>query len=138
VIAILPLAIDIIGGNLISYREIQAELFLLFAGYVVLSPWWHCQNYFLVHGKGQELMTVVFRTSVIGLLAWLFLMWLLGALGIYLGFLVQMVLRMLGLVAAARKHWPLTIAWDGVAAGLVLLGAGFAVSVSGLPHFAAR
>jgi hypothetical protein len=65
-------------------------------------------------------------------------MWMLGPLGIYVGFLVQMLMRMFGLVASARKHWRVTIAWDGVAAGLVLLGAGFAVSVSGLSTIAAR
>jgi len=138
VIAILPLAIDGVGGNLIAYRGIQTELFLLFAGYVVLSPWWHCQNYFLVHGKGQELMRVVFSTSVIGILIWLLLMWLLGPLGIYVGFLVQMVSRMLGLVLAAKKHWPVMIAWDGVAAGFVLLGIGLAISVSESITVAAR
>ena len=138
VVAIFPLAIDVIGGNLIAYRGIQTEIFLLFASYVVLSPWWHCQLYFLVHGKGQEMMGVTLRTSVIGISAWLLLMWLLGPLGIYLGFLVLMLLRMLGIVVSARRHWPLTIAWDGVVAGLGLLGVGFAVSANGLPHFASR
>jgi O-antigen/teichoic acid export membrane protein len=137
VIAIFPSAIDVIGGNLIAYRGIQAELLLLFAAYVVLIPWWHCQNYFLVHGKGQELMRVVLRTSVMGVFSWLLLMWFLGPLGIYLGFLVQMLMRMSGLVISAKEHWPVTIAWDGVAAALVLLGAGFTVSVSGLSTIAA-
>jgi len=130
VIALFPSASDAIGGNLIAYRAIQTELLLLFAGYVVLIPWWHCQNYFLVHGKGQELMWVVFRTSVMGIVSWLLLMWWLGPLGIYLGFLVQMIMRMSGLVISARGQWPVTIAWDGVALGLALLGAGFAVSIT--------
>jgi hypothetical protein len=45
---------------------------------------------------------------------------------------------MAGLVFTARKHWPVTIAWEGVAVGLVLLGAGFAVSVIAFPAIAAR
>jgi O-antigen/teichoic acid export membrane protein len=138
VIALFPLVARVIGGNLVAYQAIQTELLLLFAGYVVLSPWWHCQNYFLVHGKGQELMGVVFTTSAVGILSWLLFMWLLGPLGIYLGFLFQMLVRMAGLVFTARKHWPVTIAWEGVAVGLVLLGAGFAVSVIAFPAIAAR
>src|SRR5206468_1752711 len=90
VIGIFPSAISLVGGNLVAYQAIQIELMLLFAGYVVLCPWWHCQNYFLVYGKGRELMRVVFKSSVIGVVVWLLLMWWLGSIGIYVGFLVQM------------------------------------------------
>ena len=84
------------------------------------------------------MMRVVFKSSVIGVVVWLLLMWWLGSIGIYVGFLVQMIVRMSGVVIFARRQWLITIAWDGVALGLALLGAGFAVSVSDLSALTVR
>jgi hypothetical protein len=39
-----------------------------------------------------------------------------------------MLLRVLAIVPLARRRWPITIAWDGVAGGLLLVFAGLAVS----------
>lgn len=129
-IVLAPLTIDLIGGNLIAYRDMQIELTLLFAAYVILPPWWHAQNYFLIHGEGRQLMRIVLRTSLIGTAAWLLLMAVLGPIGIYIGFAVQMLVRMMGAVKNAGMRWPITIAWEGVAIGLALLCLGFSLSQS--------
>ena len=69
-------------------------------------------------------MRITVVTSVVGVACWIALMWLLGPIGIYWGFLVQMCVRTVAIVAAARKEWPVKIAWDGVAVGaLIALGA---------------
>lgn len=128
VIAIYPATIGVLGGKLIAYQAMNVELLLLFASYVLLSPWWHCQNYYLVHGKGQQLMKIVLVTSVVGVVTWLMLMWLLGPIGIYIGFMAQMLLRTSAIVAFAKKHWSVTIAWEGVALGLLLTLGGFVIS----------
>ena len=128
VIALYPAAIDLLGGKLIAYRAMNIELLLLFASYVLLSPWWHCQNYFLVHGKGEQLMKIMLTTSVAGIVIWVLLMWLLGPVGIYIGFMAQMLLRTLAIVLVAKRYWPVTIAWEGVAAGLLLTVGGFLIS----------
>lgn len=130
VIILFPIVIDLVGGNLIVYRNMHIELTLLFSAYVVLSPWWHAQNYFLVHGEGGQLMRIVFRTSVIGTAVWLVLMAVLGPIGIYIGFLVQMLVRMFGAIRSAKMRWAITVEWGGVAIGLVLLGLGFSISQS--------
>jgi len=39
-----------------------------------------------------------------------------------------MLLRVVGIVISARKRWPVTIAWEGVAAGILLTLVGFVVS----------
>lgn len=130
VIVLAPLSIDLVGGNLVAYRDMQLELTLLFAAYVVLPPWWHVQNYFLVHGEGRQLMRIVFRTSVVGTAMWILLMAMLGPIGIYIGFVVQMLVRMMGAVRYAGMRWPITIAWEGVVMGLILLGLGFSLSQS--------
>lgn len=128
VIALFPPAIDMVGGNLVAYRTMTVELLLLFAAYVISVPWAHVQNYFLLHGHGRELMSIVFRTSAIGVTIWLLLMALLGPIGIYVGFFVQILVRTVGAVKNAKRRWLITIAWDGVVVGLMLLGVGFLVS----------
>lgn len=128
IIAAFPKAIGIIGGQLITYKGMVIELFLLFSGYIVLAPFWHCQNYFLATGKGREYMKVMLGSSLVGVTLWVGFMWLFGPIGIYLGFFTQMVIRMLGTVISAKKYWPIRIAWDGVAAGILLLAVGLVVS----------
>jgi O-antigen/teichoic acid export membrane protein len=134
VLAAVPVAINLAGGNLAAYRGMHVELFLLFAAYAVCIPWWHSQNYYLVHGKGKELMKVMLVTSVVGLGLWLLAMWTLGVVGVYLGFLVQMTVRMLGTVIWARRVWAIRALWEGAAIALLLLGAG-SLAASSLADF---
>lgn len=130
VIAFFPRALSWVGGNLTAYRSMTLEMSLLFASYVLLSPWWHCNNYYLVHGKGRELMNVVLATSATGVAVWILLMWLLGPIGIYVGFFLQMLVRTLGIVLSARRRWSVTIAWDGVVGGIVFTTLGYLFAVS--------
>jgi O-antigen/teichoic acid export membrane protein len=128
VLALFRPAITAVGGQATAYRSMGPELLCLIAAYVVLSPFWHCYNYYLVHGEGLEAMHLTTITSVIGIAAWLMLMWFVGPIGVYAGFLLQMLLRVIAVVWFARRRWSLSIAWDGVAAGLALTAAGFALS----------
>lgn len=124
VLLLLPVVIDALGGNLLAYRSMGFELFLLFSGYAVAIPWWHSQNYYLVHGYGKTLMNVVLTTSAIGLAAWLALMVLQGVIGIYVGFVVQMFIRTLGTLLWARRHWNIHVAWQGSLVALLLFAVG--------------
>jgi hypothetical protein len=127
-IGLYPTLMELLGGNLLAYRHMTLELLLLFSAYLFLCPWWQCYNYYLAYGQGRELVRIVLLTSVAGLSVWLVLMWWVGPLGIYLGFLAQMALRSIGIIMAARKKWPIAIAWDGVVAGGILTLAGFEVA----------
>jgi peptidoglycan biosynthesis protein MviN/MurJ (putative lipid II flippase) len=95
---------------------------------VLLTPWWHCYNYYLVHGEGQEVMRITVVTSALGIAVWIALMWVFGPIGIYVGFMTQMLLRVILIVVLARRKWPITVAWEGVAAGVLLTLVGFLVS----------
>jgi hypothetical protein len=117
----LPLITDAIGGNLLAYRGLTTELCILFAGYAVAIPWWHTQNYYLVHNRGAELMKVVVATSLLGLVAWAVAMWVLGVIGVYLGFMLNMLIRSVGALAWGRRYWALRLAWRGPAIALALL-----------------
>ena len=55
-------------------------------------------------------------------------MWRLGSLGVYIGFLVQMLLRSIAIIFESRKHWPVRLDFSGILAGLTMLAAGFLVS----------
>ncbi len=128
VITLFPLTTSILGGNLAAYQSMHLELFLLFSSYVLLIPWWHCQNYYFAHGMGSNLTKNVLITSVIGIPVWFVLMWLLGPIGIYIGFMTQVLLRSIGVIYGAKKIWPVTISWDGVTIGILVLLGSFVLS----------
>ena len=119
-IAIFPLVLNILGGNLSYYQSAHLELVLLVLSYVVLIPWWHCQNYFLAYDKGPSVMKILVTTSVIGIVCLVILLLTVGPLGIYVGFFVQMVLRSVGALVVSRRNWLVHISWDGMAAGIIL------------------
>lgn len=128
VISVFPIAMKMLKGNLLYYQSMSFELFLLFSSYVVLSPWWHYQNYFLAYDKGPSIMRIVLITSVIGIVAWIILMWLFGPIGIYIGFMLQMLLRSVGIIIVGKKYWPVQISWDGLVVGVLINIAGFLIS----------
>ena len=127
-IALFPSTIKVFGGNLVAYQSMNLELFFLFSSYVLLSPWWHCHNYFLAYDKGPSVMRVILITSVIGIIAWLMLMWQLGTIGIYIGFMTQMLLRSAGILFVAKKYWPVKMSWAGVTIGMLMTFIGFVFS----------
>jgi len=128
VVLVLPPLLGLAGGNLLQYRSIGPDLSWLFAGYAVAIPWWHAQNYFLVHGQGRQLMSVVIASTVAGVAVWLLMMWWLGVVGVYAGFMVQMLIRSACIWWVARRAWSLRLAWQGPALALVLLAGASALS----------
>ncbi|MGA2399112.1 MAG: lipopolysaccharide biosynthesis protein [Steroidobacteraceae bacterium] len=125
---LLPWLTRLVGGNLRNYANMSVELSLLFSAYVILIPWWHCQNHFVAHNMGRTILRVVVSTSIAGVLCLLLLMWRFGSLGVYIGFLVQMLLRSIAIIFESRKHWPIRLDFSGILAGLGMLAAGFLVS----------
>jgi O-antigen/teichoic acid export membrane protein len=128
VIGLFPAATRVVGGNLIHYQSLGPELLLLVSAYVVVIPYWHCQNYLLAFDQGSSIVKLHVTTGVIGMATLLGLIWLIGPLGIYIGFLVQMALRSAGALTIARAQWPITVSWGGVVGGIALATAGFIVS----------
>ena len=124
VLVVGPIAVRLVGASLAPYAGLEYPLFFLFAAYAVSIPWWHVQNYYLVHSKGRELMFVIIGTSVIGLLAWVAAMSMLGNIGVYVGFALMMLIRSAGAFACARRLWPVLLMWEGTLIALGLLGAG--------------
>lgn len=129
----LPIAQRHFGGNLTNYQSLNLELFLLLAAYSVSIPWWHSQNYFYAFGKGRELMGISVVGSAAGFCALFAAMWLFGVLGVYVGFLLQMLIRAGTALYSARAAWRVSSMWDGVTISVAILVVGLIVarSVSG-------
>lgn len=126
----LPLFTALGGGNLPAYRNIGTELFVLSAAYAVSIPWWHAQNYFLVHGLGKKLLYVTIISSSIGVALSLSLMALWGPIGIYLGFLSQTLIRSAVSYWIARRDWQVELMWQGPCISLIMLAAALALTES--------
>ncbi len=120
-----PIAAGLIGGNLANYESMRLELLLLVIGYISIVPFWHCQNYLLAFDKGPAMMRIHFVSSLIGVGVLVALLLWLGPLGIYLGFLVQMVLRSAAAVTVTRRRWRIAIGWEGLLAGAGIAVVGF-------------
>ncbi|MES2208445.1 MAG: oligosaccharide flippase family protein [Pseudomonadota bacterium] len=128
VIIAFPSVIKFFGGNLLLYQSLNIGLSFLFSGYIFLTPWWHCQNFFLANGMGQNLLKITLLTSFIGVAFLLGFMKFFGPIGIYLGFLFQMILRALGIVFVARQNWAINISWQGVIIGIGMVFSGLLIS----------
>lgn len=121
VVLVLPPLLGLAGGNLLQYQSVGPQLTWLFAGYAVAIPWWHAQNYFLVHGEGRRLMFIVTASTLVGVAVWLLMMQLLGVAGIYAGFMVQMLIRSACIWFVGNRAWSLRLAWQGPVLALALL-----------------
>jgi O-antigen/teichoic acid export membrane protein len=109
--AAFPWLVSLIGGNLAGYGKLRLELMLLLAAYVLATPFWHCQNFYLVAGHGRELMHNSLWSGGVGLAVWIGCMFLLGPKGAYLGFLIQMAIKSVALWGGARHLWPVRPWW---------------------------
>lgn len=110
----LPWITWLVGGNLAGYGQLRFELILLLAAYVLTTVFWHCQNYFLVAGRGRQLMNNTLWSGAISLALWVGCMLALGPEGIYLGFLLQMAIKSLFLWRAARRYWSVRPWWIAI------------------------
>lgn len=127
-VATFPYVMRLLGGNLVNYQNMRVEIFLLTISYLLLIPWWYCYNYFLVYDKGHMIMKIVAFTSIIGILIWLMLIWSFGSIGIYMGFLIQMLIRSVGIFLVARKIWVLKYSFLNLVWSILIVLAGFLVS----------
>jgi O-antigen/teichoic acid export membrane protein len=119
-LVVYPFAIRLLGGNASHYADMRPELFLLILGYVVTVPTWHAQNYLLAFDKGALIRDVHIVTGIVGAIVGIFLMWKIGPMGIYISFLIQMLLRSTGMFIAARRNWPVRLAWQGIGIGMLV------------------
>jgi O-antigen/teichoic acid export membrane protein len=124
-----PFGIDIVGGNLVAYRNHTIELLLLCAAYAVSIPWWHAQNYFYAYGSGSTLMRTTVAGTLAGMSIWVLAIVMFGTIGVYAGFFAQMMARMLTTAVRAGREWSLSFAWPGMVLALVLLCAGALTSI---------
>jgi len=130
VLLVFPGAMRLAGGNLLAYQDLTLELLLLFGAYAVSIPWWHAQNYFYANNQGRELLNVTIVGSIAGLLAWIAAAFAWGVIGVYIGFLLQMLARAVAAYAAALRHWRVRLQWEGMAISLLLMCVAAAATVA--------
>lgn len=116
--------IDLIGGNLIAYREKTLELALMCATYLAVIPLWHCQNYFVASGRSKDMLRSTLIGTAIGFGAWIGMVIWLGSIGVFAGYLMQAAVRSIVVLLVARRFWSIRVAWGGITLGFALVGAG--------------
>ena len=106
-----PYVLDLIGGNLVNYKDLGFELMLIFLSYLTLTSWWNSYNYFLYFGKGKLVFKIVIISSSIGLFIWVLLIYFLKDIGVYIGFLIQMMLRALVINIYSKQLYNVNYNW---------------------------
>lgn len=104
-----------------EYNSIQKPLFFLFAGYIACIPLWQAQNYFIVKKAGSVLMKITLVSGFIGLTCWILCMLYIPNSGIYVGFLIYMLIRSGMAYSVARSKWGLDLLWEGTLLGWLLI-----------------
>ena len=106
-----PYVLDLIGGNLVNYKDLGFELMLIFLSYLTLTSWWNSYNYFLYFGKGKLVFKIIIISSSIGLFIWVLLIYFLKDIGVYIGFLIQMMLRALVINIYSKQLYNVNYNW---------------------------
>ena len=106
-----PYVLDLIGGNLVNYKDFRFELMLIFLSYLTLTSWWNSYNYFLYFGKGKLVFKIIIISSSIGLFIWVLLIYFLKDIGVYIGFLIQMMLRALVINIYSKQLYNVNYNW---------------------------
>ncbi|MDO8997141.1 MAG: hypothetical protein Q7U77_10985 [Sediminibacterium sp.] len=120
VVTLLPILTKYIGGNAELYGQSKLNLFFLLSAYIILTPWWHCQNYFLAYNKGKDLFKITTYSTIIGMGISILLMLIYGEVGVYLGFFIVMFLRVLFIVKQSKLYWHLKLSWLGIFLGFII------------------
>lgn len=129
VLAIFPDAITAAWGNLPQYQNIHPYLFISFSTYIILTIYYRSVNYYLLEKAGNVFMRLTVWSTLLGLMLWAGLIWLLDIWGIYLGLMVTTVLRGGAIYLYAKKRWNVSMDWVDAAMAQGLLIVGYTVSV---------
>ena len=123
-VALLPWITGLIGGRLAQYGNFRLELAFLMAGYVAGIPFWHGQNYYHVAGFGLSLTRLSVWSGGAGLVVWFICMLVLGPIGIFIGFMLQMVIKAGAMWRAGNHHWQFRPPWAAIAIACAVIFAG--------------
>jgi O-antigen/teichoic acid export membrane protein len=118
---VLPFIKNYFGENAKEYLENELFLFLIISSYVILPPYWQCQNYLLAYGKGLDLFKITAFSTVIGIVLTFILITFIGELGVYFGFFVVVFLKVIIIYLYSLKYWKLNLPFKGVFIGLFFL-----------------
>lgn len=116
--------IDLVGGNLIAYREKTVELAFMSATYLCVIPWWHCQNYFIASGRSKDMLRSAIAGTILGFGTWIGMVVWLGSSGVFVGYCAQGAVRSLVMLQVARQYWSIRVPWGSIFLGFALVGAG--------------
>jgi O-antigen/teichoic acid export membrane protein len=123
-VALLPWITSIIGGNLSHYGDFRLELALLMSGYVVSISWWYGQNYFYVAGYGRALMHLSLWSGGLGLVLWIICIMFLGPIGIFVGYMIQMITNAFTMWVVGNRYWRLRPPWFAIIIGCAITYSG--------------
>lgn len=121
IIYLYPILLDLIGGNLVDYKGYRLELMLILMSYVILTCWWNSYNYFLYYGKGNTVFKIIIQSSTAGLLLSVLLIIYLKDIGIYIGFLMQTIFRVVVINVYSKRMYNVNYNWSTLVASVAIL-----------------
>ena len=123
------LLIKYASGIFLEIRAINFDsllpYYLMFLSVAISVPWCHAQDYFYVNGEGGKFMKAILVSGLIGIPLWLMTILLIGEAGIYFGYCLFVLSRVIAAQITASKIWHINLMWKGPVAGGVLLSLGY-------------
>lgn len=110
--------------NLISaLNDVNYQLYLpiMFSAYVVCIPYWLIQDYLTAYSKSKHLLLITLFSCLFSLPLWIYLQFKLGVIGIFIGFLVQMIIKSLSALFLFEKSLPILIPYRAISLALLLV-----------------
>jgi O-antigen/teichoic acid export membrane protein len=123
-VAFLPWVTGLVGGNLSHYGDFRVELAFLMCGYIVCISWWYGQNYYHVAGYGSALLHLSLWSGGVGLVLWVICMMVLGSVGIFIGFALQMTIKAVAMWVVGNNRWRLRPPWLAIMIGCSIIFVG--------------
>jgi len=105
------------------YQNRLLELALLQISFIINIPWVHCSNYYFISNYGNKLMKKLLFTGIVGILIWVYFIYLYGEIGVFLGFTINTFLKSFIIWIDSRNYWLISNLWVEIilASGLIIL-----------------
>jgi len=120
IILVYPIIIELIGGNLLLYKEMKLELYLTLLSYVIYTPIWHYRIHYYANSEGKNLLRISTISSILSLISMILCIVYLEKIGIYYGFLSITLINLILIYINSNKKWNLKINWIGMLIGFLI------------------
>ncbi len=104
-----------------KYSEFYFYSSLILSGYLLAIPFWYNSMIIYIKKMNKEYMNSIILSGIIGLIIWILLTYFFNENGLYIGFLLQVLIKSLLLEIYIPKEWKNKTIWLYTIASVIIL-----------------